>query len=218
MAFHAGISGLHVFAKGLDVVSHNIANASTVGFKGSEAHFADVYAGALNGIAATQIGIGSRLMAVQQNFTQGNISTSGNGLDMAINGNGFFRFQKTANDSAAYYSRNGQFHLNNKGLIENSNGYLLTGFGCRDGVNVDYASIVPLSVGNASIPPEQTGWSTLVNFGGGGGLLVGVNLDRRDMKALDNSADPANWTALGYWIRGPLSVYDRPASSKESTK
>jgi len=194
MAFQQGVSGLYVFGKALDVVSHNIANASTVGFKSSEAQFADVYAGALNGSSSTQIGIGARLMAVQQKFVQGNISSTGNSLDMAINGNGFFRFQKSANDMTAYYSRNGQFHLNKEGYIENSNSCLLTGFACQDGVNINYASIVPLSIGSGSIPPEQTGWSTEVNFGAGGGLMVGLNLDRRDTKAL-TITDP-EWSAL----------------------
>jgi len=94
MAFQQGLSGLNVFAKALDVVSNNIANASTVGFKSAQAQFADVYAGALNGSGATQIGIGASMPVVQQQFTQGNIATTNNPLDLAINGNGFFGFRK----------------------------------------------------------------------------------------------------------------------------
>ncbi|MDR3158454.1 MAG: flagellar hook protein FlgE [Zoogloeaceae bacterium] len=182
MAFQQGLSGLNVYSKGLDVVSHNIANASTVGFKASSAHFADVYAGALNGAANLQIGIGVSLAAVQQQFTQGNQTTTGYGMDMMINGNGFFRFQKNPGDLTPYYSRNGQFHLDKDGYVVNSNGCFLTGYDSPDGQTINTASIVPLTVGTGAIPPQQTGWSTLVDQSKGG-LIVGVNLDARDERS-----------------------------------
>jgi flagellar hook protein FlgE len=196
MAFQQGLSGLNVYSRALDVVSNNIANASTVGFKASQAHFGDMYAGALNGISSnSQIGIGVNLIAVQQLFTQGNISITNNPLDIAINGNGFFRLQKSPNDYSGYYTRNGQFHLDNSGYIVNSNGGYLTGYNSADGVTVDNASIVPLTVGNASIPSEQTGWSTALDASKGG-LIMGVNLDSRDKKAATLSATDPEWTTL----------------------
>ncbi|MDR2364286.1 MAG: flagellar hook protein FlgE [Zoogloeaceae bacterium] len=194
MAFQQGLSGLNVYSKALDVVSNNIANASTVGFKASSAHFADVYAGALNGAANSQIGIGVSLMAVQQQFTQGNVSVTNNGMDMAISGNGFFRFQKSPNDLTPYYSRNGQFHLDKDGYIVNSNGCFLTGYDSPDGETINTASIVPLTVGTGAIPPKQTGWSTLVNQTDGG-LKVGVNLDARDESSATVSVG-SDWEQL----------------------
>ncbi|MCL2022462.1 MAG: flagellar hook protein FlgE [Betaproteobacteria bacterium] len=226
MAFQQGLSGLNVFARALDVVSHNVANASTVGFKASEAQFADVYAGALNGAAATQIGIGARLMAVQQQFTQGNITMTGNALDMAINGNGFFRFQKNPTDQTPYYSRNGQFHLDNNGYIVNSNGCVLTGYGSPDGENINTAAIVPLTVGTAAIPPRQTGWSTMVDSGRGG-VLVGINLDSRDRQAI-GATDP-EWTPLSPFSWDPtfnvnmfnysssVTIYDQAGAAHTMT-
>jgi flagellar hook protein FlgE len=194
MGFQQGLSGLNVYSKALDVVSNNIANASTVGFKSAEAHFADMYAGAMNGITSSkQIGIGVNLIAVQQRFAQGNISTTENPLDIAINGSGFFRLQKNPNDMSGYYTRNGQFHMNEAGYIINSNGGYLTGYASADGVGVNTASIVPLTVGSGSIPAEQTGWSTRYDVSKGG-LDVGVNLDSRDKKAV-TVTDP-EWTAL----------------------
>jgi flagellar hook protein FlgE len=196
MAFQQGLSGLNAYSRALDVVSNNIANASTVGFKASQAHFGDIYAGALNGLSSSsQIGIGVNLLAVQQLFTQGNVSITNNPLDIAINGNGFFRLQKSPNDLTGYYTRNGQFHLNDKGYIVNSNGGYLTGYDSIDGVAVNNASIVPLSVGNASIPSEQTGWSYLQNATKSG-LTLGVNLDSRDKKAATLTATDPEWTQL----------------------
>lgn len=91
MAFQQGLSGLSVSAKALDVVSNNIANASTIGFKGGQAQFSDVYAASLGVGGGSQVGIGASLPVVQQQFSQGNISNSTNPLDIAVNGSGFFR-------------------------------------------------------------------------------------------------------------------------------
>ncbi len=194
MAFQQGLSGLNVYSKALDVVSNNIANASTVGFKSAQAHFADVYAGALNGSGASQVGIGVGLTAVQQQFTQGNISVTNNALDIAINGNGFFRLQQSVLDQTGYYTRNGQFHLDKNGYIVNSNGGFLTGYNSPDGVNIDSASIVPLTVGTEGIQPRQTGWSSSLDASQGG-LILGVNLDNRDKKAA-TIATGSDWTQL----------------------
>ncbi|MBL8441900.1 MAG: flagellar hook-basal body complex protein, partial [Betaproteobacteria bacterium] len=91
MAFQQGLSGLNTASKAIDSTSNNIANASTVGYKAGVAHFADVYANSLAGSGASQIGIGVTLAAIQQQFTQGNITTTNNPLDISINGAGFFR-------------------------------------------------------------------------------------------------------------------------------
>lgn len=195
MAFQQGLSGLNVYSRALDVVSNNIANASTVGFKAAQAQFADVYAGALNGAGATQIGIGVSLPAVMQQFTQGNIATTNNPLEIAIKGNGFFRLQKSTLDQTGYYSRNGQFYLNRDGYVVNStNGGFLTGYRSPDGVNVDSSTIVPLSVGTGGIEPRQTGWSSVIDASRGG-LTIGVNLDNRDKKAA-SIAPTSDWTQL----------------------
>lgn len=95
MAFQQGLSGLDGASKALDVISNNVANSSTVGFKGATTKFGDVYAAAMNGAAAgIQIGIGVSVGAVSQSFNQGNITPTNNPLDLAINGNGFFCVQK----------------------------------------------------------------------------------------------------------------------------
>ena len=91
MAFQQGLSGLNSASKALDVVSNNVANGSTVGFKTSTPHFSDVYAASLSGGGASQVGIGSSLSGIMQQFTQGNITSTSNPLDIAINGGGFFK-------------------------------------------------------------------------------------------------------------------------------
>ena len=124
MAFQQGLSGLNASSRALDVVGNNVANSSTVGFKSSSGHFADVYAASLNGGGATQVGIGTMLASVFQQFTQGNITSTSNSLDIAINGGGFFNVTR---DNAIAYTRNGQFHPDNQGYIINDQGYRLMG-------------------------------------------------------------------------------------------
>lgn len=126
MSFQQGLSGLNASSKNLDVIGNNISNSSTVGFKGSQAQFADVYAASLAGGAGTQIGLGTSLATVAQQFTQGNITTSANPLDVALNGKGFFRM---SNNGAITYTRNGQFQLDKSGYIVDSAGRHLTGYG-----------------------------------------------------------------------------------------
>ena len=87
----AGVSGLNANGTALSVIGNNIANLSTVGFKGSKATFADLISSSISGgSGAIQTGIGVALSSVQGNFSQGSLATSSNVLDLAIDGNGFF--------------------------------------------------------------------------------------------------------------------------------
>ncbi len=78
MSFQQGLSGLNTSAKKLDTIGNNVANSSTVGFKESQAQFADMYAASLAGGGAVQVGTGSKVAAVVQQFTQGNITNTNN--------------------------------------------------------------------------------------------------------------------------------------------
>jgi flagellar hook protein FlgE len=78
MSFQQGLSGLAAAATALDVIGNNVANASTVGFKSANANFSDVYAASLGVGGASQVGIGVAVSAIQQQFTQGNLTTTNN--------------------------------------------------------------------------------------------------------------------------------------------
>src|SRR3979490_3184712 len=100
MSFEQALSGLNAASKNLDTIGNNVANASTVGFKQGRAEFADVFASSLAG--GSQIGLAPRLAAISPQFTQGNITSTGNPMDVAINGSGFFRL---ATGGVISYSR-----------------------------------------------------------------------------------------------------------------
>jgi flagellar hook protein FlgE len=153
MSFQQGLSGLNGAAKSLDVIGNNIANASTVGFKGSQAQFADVYANSLNGAGGNQAGIGTKVSQIAQQFTQGNVESSSNPLDIAINGAGFFR---TTVAGATQYSRNGQFSLDKEGYMVNAQGAKLTGYAASATGNILAGSPVPIMINTADLKPVAT--------------------------------------------------------------
>ncbi|MEB0138785.1 MULTISPECIES: flagellar hook protein FlgE [unclassified Undibacterium] len=153
MGFQQGLSGLNASSKQLDVIGNNIANANTVGFKQAQTQFADVYANSLSGAAANTAGIGVRVADVAQQFTQGNISSSNNPLDIAINGNGFFRMNT---NGAITYSRNGQFQLDKNGYITNSNNSQLTGYVADVNGVLSTGAAAPININTSDIAPAQT--------------------------------------------------------------
>lgn len=127
-------TGLDAQQTQLDVISHNLANVSTSGFKRSRAVFEDMLyqttreAGAQSTQQTTlpsglQIGTGTRAVATTRIHTQGNLSQTGNALDLAIQGDGFFQLQQP--DGTTGYSRDGSFHRDAQGQIVNSNGLAL---------------------------------------------------------------------------------------------
>lgn len=156
--FQQGLSGLNAAAKTLDVIGNNIANSATVGFKQSQAQFADLYANSLNGVSGNNAGIGVSVSRLAQQFTQGNIETTNNPLDISINGGGFFRL--TTPTGAVQYSRNGQFLLDKNGFVTNAQGNFLNGYqsnkdgvilqGAPDPIKIDSSDLVPVATTKAN--------------------------------------------------------------------
>ncbi|MBI3375653.1 MAG: flagellar hook protein FlgE, partial [Betaproteobacteria bacterium] len=192
MSFQQGLSGLNAAAKNLDVIGNNVANSNTIGFKGSQAQFADVFANSLTGATGSAVGIGTSLSAVRALFGQGNINVSANPLDLAINGQGFFRV--SANGTASY-TRSGQFQLDKDGYIITANGSRLTGFAAGASGTVVTASPTDLQISRSDIPPVATA-----------AAVVNVSLDSRSTAmpaAKFNLNDPST-----YHSATSMSVYD----------
>jgi flagellar hook protein FlgE len=126
MSFQTGLSGLNASSKSLDVIGNNIANANTVGMKSARAEFGDIVATTISGAGGSTGGIGVSVAAVTQQFTQGNVTVTGNSLDVAINGSGFF--QVTKNDGTTAYTRDGQFKLDKEGNLITNSGSAVMGY------------------------------------------------------------------------------------------
>lgn len=203
MAFQQGLSGLNSASKALDVISNNVANSNTIGFKAGRAEFSDVYAAALNGAAAgVQVGIGSAIGAVTQSFSQGNITTTNNPLDVAINGNGFFRM--AAGDGTIAYTRNGQFDVSKDGFIVNSQGMQLTGYASNNGVILAGGDPQPIQLNFADVQPNASSKMTLAMNFDSREPVPGVPLDLTNPVPLDRN----NPSAGGYNFSTSATAYD----------
>jgi flagellar hook protein FlgE len=202
MSFEQGLSGLNAASTNLNAIGNNVANASTVGFKQSSAQFADMYAASLSGATAAQIGTGVSVATVAQQFTQGNITSTTNPLDTAINGPGFFQLTDTA--GATIYSRNGQFQLDKNGFMVNAQGSKVNGYMPNAAGVILSGAPVPLQINPANLPPQPTATST-----------VGVNLNSAaavPITAVFNSTDPTS-----YSNSTSMTVYDSLGASHVGT-
>jgi flagellar hook protein FlgE len=153
MSFQQGLSGLDASSKALDVIGNNIANAGTYGAKESRAEFADIYANAITG-SNNSVGLGTSVAAIAQQFTQGDITTTGNALDLAINGSGFFQVSDTSGSIS--YSRNGQFKVDAAGFIVNNQKQRLMGYPADATGTIIPGTAGPLLMPTAGITPAVT--------------------------------------------------------------
>lgn len=167
MGFGQGLSGLNAASQNLDVIGNNIANSGTVGFKSGSATFADVYAN-------SRVGLGVQVASINQRFTTGIVSSTGNQFDMAIDGaKGMFVLQNAS--GAQLYSRNGQFFADKENKIVNAQGQQLMGYAPGGtnliGMTVPMGNIDPMATGNiankvnldanATVVPDATSTETL---------------------------------------------------------
>jgi flagellar hook protein FlgE len=195
MSFQTGLSGLNVSSKSLDVIGNNIANSSTVGFKSSRNEFSELVAGSLGTGGGNAAGIGAATAAIAQQFSQGNINVTGNSLDVAINGGGFFQITKT--DGTTAYTRDGEFKLDKSGNLITNTGSFLMGYPTDN--NGVATSITPqkLVIPTGSPIPAKASTSIVAEF----------NLDARAKdatQAVAAGATPSPRTTYGTSI----SVYD----------
>jgi len=140
-----GVTGLTSNAQAMSIIGDNISNVNTVGFKESKAVFSDIFSTILtNGSVTSQLGRGTQLQGTIQSFSQGSFEASSNALDLAIDGSGFFVVN---NGTGNFYTRAGQFRLNDDGLVQAITGEILQGNQISNGVaststtNIDLAGV-----------------------------------------------------------------------------
>jgi len=175
-------TGMEAQQTQLDTISHNLANVSTNGYKKSHAVFEDLMyqnlrqAGSNSSEQTTlptglQLGLGTRAVATSRSFTQGNLQQTGNPLDLAVRGNGFFEIQMP--DGTTGYTRDGSFKVNAQGQLVTNNGYLV-----NPGITIP-ATATGVSIGNdgtvtATLPgqslPQTIGQIPLSSFVNPAGL------------------------------------------------
>ena len=185
MGFQQGLSGLNASSKALDSVGNNIANSGTVGFKSATTAFSDVFAATLGG--GSQVGIGTSVAGINQQFTQGNVTVTNNPLDLAINGQGFYRLD---NNGTISWTRNGQFNVDKDGYIVSSSGFRLTGYLANASNVIVPSTPADIFINTADLQPQPTGTT-------GSGVEIGLNLDSREsvIAAAFNAANPTTYNS-----------------------
>ncbi len=195
-SFQQGLSGLNASSKNLEVIGNNVANANTYGSKSSRAEFADMYANAIGAGGASDIGIGVKLGAVAQQFTQGNVTATDNPLDLAINGAGFF--QVTDGSNAPQYTRNGQFKVDRDGYIVNNQQQRLMGYPADAAGAIQAGQAKALQMPTAGITPAA---STKIK--------MELNLDARAQVTAPAAGTPIDFTDPSTYNNATsVTVYD----------
>ena len=145
MSFFTSLTGLNAATTQLSVTSNNIANAGTTGFKRSRSDFGDIFATSPLQKASTVVGQGTALKQVTQEFSQGNIELSGNSLDLAVTGEGFFPLRSA--DGQDLFTRNGSFLLDEQNTVVNSAGQFLKVASVDSLGKADFkAELIPLTI------------------------------------------------------------------------
>jgi flagellar hook protein FlgE len=145
------VTGLSSYGNAMGVIGNNIANVGTAGFKSSRATFSDLVASSLaGGSGSDQIGLGVFMNDVQRNFSQGSMTTTGNTFDLAVDGNGFYLVRNPS--GASYYTRAGQFQVNNLGQVVDSSGALLQGYQADTVGNIT-SLVSGITLTSSAVPP-----------------------------------------------------------------
>ena len=233
MSFYTSLTGLNAATAELGIVSNNIANVGTIGFKKSRAEFGDIFATSPLQNASSSIGQGVLLKGVAQEFSQGNVAFSQNSLDMAIQGQGFFVLKPNLTSNQTVYTRNGSFRVNNDRYVVDSSGQFVqvfpvnddgsvvaTGLGSAKSLQLPTTSGLPkasskIDLGvnlpaDAEIIPQQAQYTS--------GAAV-YRFDRNDPKTFNRSTSITVFDSLGnpsiatiYYVKNSNATIEDPTN------
>jgi len=201
MPFNVALSGLNAATADLEVISNNIANVNTTGFKGSRAEFADLFANSGFGNSKTAIGSGTRLVDVAQQFSQGSIQYTNSGLDMAITGEGFFTLKT---DAGYAYTRAGNFQIDQNGNVVSPQGGFLQIYPPNGAGGFDTGSLQNLQIESMTGAPQATDSATF-----------NLNLPANAVPPTTTPLDPNDPTS--YNQASPFTVYDSLGAAHSAT-
>ncbi len=204
MSYYTSITGLKNAQTDLSVISHNIANAETAGFKKSSTTFADIVATSVLTDPSLTIGIGARVSAITQNFALGPIEQTGSSLDVAINGDGFFTVVSPDTGETSF-TRAGEFRIDAEGFIKTANGDRLQVFPVDTSGNVTSTSTLQ----DTQMPTANAT----------GAEFAGVNISAKGevtVSYADGSSENIGVVAIGKFL-SPEGLRQRGGSTWSAT-
>ncbi len=222
MAFDSlfvGVSGLDAYQNQIDVISNNIANVGTTGYKGQRMTFQDLlyqnqrFASAptntSGGINGQEIGLGVKVGSTDTLFAQGGLQTTGVNTDLAINGDGFFVLRAPGANSAPVYTRDGAFSLNANGLLyDPTSGLAVQGYsadakGAISGTGVPGDITIPLGLRSQAI---GTGLNPNLKFGPS-------SADKVFDVQLGGNLDQTQWTKEAQGVQAGVAGTGQPSNT-----
>ncbi len=234
MSFYTALTGLNGAQSDISATSNNIANVGTTGFKRSRAEFGDIFATSPLQNSSSSIGSGAILKGVKQQFTQGNIASSLNALDMAISGQGFFALKPSLTSTQVVYTRNGSFNVDNNRNVVDSSGQFLLAYPVNEDGSVtakDITSASPLRLPVTSGDPQATSKVNLaVNVPASADVVTdkekfadGYAFDPEDPESFTNSTSFTIFDDLGnptiatvYFIKTQRATAEDPTNKFET--
>ncbi|HEY9179400.1 MAG TPA: flagellar hook protein FlgE [Candidatus Baltobacteraceae bacterium] len=226
-ALFTGISGLNAYQDQIDMISNNIANVGTIGFKGQRMTFADLFyqtqgfasgpTQTSGGVNPQEVGLGVKTNTIDTNFAQGGLQTTGINTDMAINGDGFFILRNTDGSGQPVYTRDGAFSLNSNGVLyDPATGLSVQGF-MANGNGVVTSSGTP---GTITVPLGLQMQATAT--GGTNAVKLGPQNDQVFDMSLGGSLDQTQYSvavAGGTPVNKVLTttIYDSLGNAHQAT-
>jgi len=192
MSFDLALSGINAANTDLNVTSNNLANVDTTGFKESRAEFSDLFAQTQEGVSRTAVGNGVQVAEVAQEFGQGTPTSTGNNLDLALSGSGFFI---TSNNGALSYTRNGAFQVDQNGYLVTSSGERVQGYSPLSNGGFNTGGLANVQLTTAESAPQATTTAG-----------ISVNLPSNATAPANSPLNPADPTT--YTNTTSLTVYD----------
>jgi flagellar hook protein FlgE len=210
MSFGIALSGLDAAQSDLNVTANNIANVDTTGFKSSNTEFSDLFAATQQGVSSTAVGNGVSVSEVAQQFTQGNIDSTGNNLDLAVSGNGFFTM---SDNGALTYSRDGAFQEDANGFVTDSAGNRLQVYPplANGGFNTGGLQDLNLTT-NESAPKATTTVALTANLPANAAVPTTAVFNPADATSYNDQTSLTTYDSLGaahtsslYFVKGAVA-------------
>jgi flagellar hook protein FlgE len=233
-SLYQGITGLQAHGEKISVIGNNLANVSTVGFKGARMHFEDVMSqDTYTSAGVAQVGRGVRVAAIYSDFAQGSFESTTESTDLAIGGSGFFTVKPRATDNQ-YYTRAGNFRFDKDGYLTDPHGYVVQGWAMQrastsattgsgsTSSTTDFSitgSPTDIRINNFQSPPEATSRVSIIS-----------NLDPNNTSKSNSVSDPYfamfnNWhgtattplSSSSYGYSSTLKIYDQVGAAHNLT-
>lgn len=189
MALNTALSGLLGAQAGINVAANNLANASTTGFKSGSAIFSDLYP---NG-SSNAAGQGVTQQFIQQDYSQGNLQTTGNPLDLAVQGTGMFVVQKNGQNS---YTRDGAFQVSPSGQLQNGAGSSVLGYGIN-AAGQSNGIVGPVTISTSAQPANASSKISLNSALNSADPVITAPFSSSNSSTYDESTSVVAYDSLG---------------------